>query len=114
VTDVTSRRTAAVALATALVLAACGGSDGNDAAPAPTQAPTQAATESTAASGSGQTTLPAGDAAPASTQVEPPAAPAPAEVVELLKIAPAKLGGGTIDLAQYAGRPVAFWFWAPG
>jgi hypothetical protein len=23
------------------------------------------------------------------------------------------VGGGSIDLAQYAGKPVAFWFWAP-
>ena len=24
-----------------------------------------------------------------------------------------RVGGGTIDAASYAGRPVAFWFWAP-
>ncbi len=24
-----------------------------------------------------------------------------------------RVGGGTIDLAQYAGTPVLLWFWAP-
>lgn len=24
------------------------------------------------------------------------------------------VGGGELDLGQYAGAPVAFWFWAPG
>ena len=24
------------------------------------------------------------------------------------------VGGGSVDMVQYAGRPVVLWFWAPG
>ena len=30
-----------------------------------------------------------------------------------LQFSAPKVGGGTIDFAQYAGRPVVLWFWAP-
>jgi hypothetical protein len=36
--------------------------------------------------------------------------PAPAEV---LRFTAPRLGGGTIGGAEFAGRDVAFWFWAP-
>jgi hypothetical protein len=39
-----------------------------------------------------------------------PGSPAPAEV---LGFTAPRLGGGTIEGAEFAGRDVAFWFWAP-
>ena len=35
------------------------------------------------------------------------------EVPEALQFAAPRVGGGTLDLHQYAGRTVVFWFWAP-
>jgi hypothetical protein len=38
----------------------------------------------------------------------------PAGVVpDTLTVTAPLVGGGTIDLAQYAGTPVLLWFWAP-
>lgn len=34
-------------------------------------------------------------------------------VPEVLQFAAPRVGGGTLDLHQYAGRTVVFWFWAP-
>jgi hypothetical protein len=50
-----------------------------------------------------------------------PIAPSPASTTAATQDAvPASLaftaprvGGGTVDLAQYAGQPVLLWFWAP-
>jgi len=36
------------------------------------------------------------------------------EVPDVLAFSAPRVGGGTISGADYAGRPVAFWFWAPG
>jgi len=41
-----------------------------------------------------------------------PDAPAP-EVPAALAFRAPLVGGGEFDGASYAGRPVAFWFWAP-
>ena len=35
-------------------------------------------------------------------------------VPEVLRFTAPRVGGGTVDATAYAGRPVAFWFWAPG
>lgn len=32
----------------------------------------------------------------------------------ILDITAPLVGGGELDLGQYAGAPVALWFWAPG
>jgi curli biogenesis system outer membrane secretion channel CsgG len=52
-------------------------------------------------------------AAPATTQ--PAAAPpAPAAAVpEIYNFKTNKVGGGAVDGAEFAGKPTAFWFWAP-
>jgi hypothetical protein len=44
-----------------------------------------------------------------SPQPEPDERPVPRE----LRFTAPKLGGGTISGAEYAGRDVAVWFWAP-
>ena len=36
-----------------------------------------------------------------------------AEVPDALAFSAPLVGGGTIDLADYAGKPVLLWFWAP-
>lgn len=53
-------------------------------------------------------------AKPTVTAGAPPAAQAQAASSPLLQFTAEKLGGGTIDGASYVGKPVAFWFWAPG
>jgi hypothetical protein len=51
-----------------------------------------------------------GGASPAtSTQ----AGTGPDSLPAALRFTVAQIGGGTIDASAYAGRPVAFWFWAP-
>ena len=34
-------------------------------------------------------------------------------VPESLAFTAARVGGGTVNLGDYAGRPVLLWFWAP-
>ncbi|WP_406072019.1 redoxin family protein [Micromonospora sp. NBC_01638] len=41
----------------------------------------------------------------------PPAAPA--QVPDVLRFTGTTLGGAAFDAAQFAGRPVVLWFWAP-
>jgi len=36
-----------------------------------------------------------------------------AGVPQSLSFSAPKVGGGTIDMAAYAGQPVLLWFWAP-
>jgi hypothetical protein len=38
---------------------------------------------------------------------------AAAAVPDSLAFSAARVGGGTVDLGDYAGRPVLLWFWAP-
>ena len=57
--------------------------------------------------GAGTTTLPATAAAPAAT------AQAAGVVPQALAFSAPRVGGGTLDLAAYAGKPVLLWFWAP-
>jgi hypothetical protein len=103
-----------VALAAALVLGACGSDgDGSGAATsAATAAPAAGAAPATTATPSDPaTTAAAGEPA---TTAAPVATDAPAEVPELLRFQAPLVGGGELDAATYAGKPVAFWFWAPG
>lgn len=72
---------------------------------AATTAGGQAATSSTSLAG----------AAPASSTL--PAATAATSTIatpSILKFSVPKVGGGTVNGSDYAGKPVAFWFWAPG
>lgn len=43
----------------------------------------------------------------------PPATAVGSAVPEALAFSAPAVGGGTIDVGAYAGRTVAFWFWAP-
>ena len=48
---------------------------------------------------------------PSATSVT--ASAAPHVVPDALAFSAPTVGGGTIDLAQYAGTPLLLWFWAP-
>lgn len=85
-TTATRRRLLGVLTAAALVGTACGGG-GDDAAPA-TEAPGAAADEVEASV--------ADDGVPASLRFSAPL-----------------VGGGTLDAADLADKPTAFWFWSP-
>lgn len=83
-------RTAAALLALTLVAAACGGE-------------TLVASQDGASSSSGT---------PIAT--EPGSSPATAAAIpEILEFEAPLLDGGTFRGADYAGKDVAFWFWAP-
>lgn len=41
------------------------------------------------------------------------ASPATTDAAEVLRFTAPRLGGGTVDGRDLAGRDVAFWFWAP-
>ncbi len=49
----------------------------------------------------------------ASGQTASPTTVADAAAPEALRFVAPSVGGGTLDLSTYAGRTVAFWFWAP-
>jgi hypothetical protein len=40
-------------------------------------------------------------------------APSAPVVPQALALSAPRVGGGTINLADYAGKPVLLWFWAP-
>lgn len=87
----------AVLVVGALVLPACG----DDAA-------TSARTPSSAGpTSAGPTSAPNPTAAATSGPADP-------EVPEALDFRSPTVSDGDLDLATFAGRPVAFWFWAPG
>ncbi|MFZ4721341.1 MAG: hypothetical protein ACOYMR_18085 [Ilumatobacteraceae bacterium] len=79
------RRLLLLVAAGGLTLAACG-ADGND-GPGATSATTMVGPADTAAGG--------------------------AAVPEALRFSAPTVGGGTLDMARFAGRTVAYWFWAP-
>jgi hypothetical protein len=60
--------------------------------------------ETTASSPPISTVPPSADASPGGDS---------APVPEVLDFTAQRLGGGTIEGAQYAGSPLAIWFWAP-
>lgn len=105
---------AGIALLAVLALAACGGGS-PDTAPLDTPATTAGTTTSPAAPA---TTTAAPGTAPAAPGTAPAGdtTPAPApEVPPILQLSAPLVGGGELDVgATFGGRPVAFWFWAPG
>ena len=116
----------AVTLASAvLALAACGDDSASSsvgaaqgtitnatAAPAIGAAPSSSAPATSIATGVATTGAAATTtAAPVTTGAT---TPPPVAVPEVLRFQAARIGGGTVDAAAYAGKPVAFWFWAPG
>ena len=62
-----------------------------------------------------------------STQIDPAAQPAASAAIataappssgqravpESLAFSAPRVGGGTVDMSDYAGKPVLLWFWAP-
>lgn len=106
-------------VAAGLVLAACGSSDEPS---ADTDAPVET---SGSAETSASTTGPAEDepaastATPASgpnetgTPADGGSAVVPADAPEALQFSAPLLGGGDIEMAALAGRPVLLWFWSP-
>jgi hypothetical protein len=54
---------------------------------------------------------PTATSTPASSATAQPSGAA--AVPDLLKFTAPLLGGGTFDGTAFAGKPVAFWFWAP-
>jgi hypothetical protein len=80
------RRTFVLAVAVALALSACGAD------------PRTGATDSV-----GSTVAP----------VVPVGSGDPSTAPDALRFSAPVVGGGTLDLATYAGQTVAFWFWAP-
>ena len=87
-----SARGAVAAVVLLLVTAACGGGGGPEPAPSAASTPEEATTT---------TGPPAGGTATA------PAVP------EVLRFTAAAVDGGQVAGADYAGRDVALWFWAP-
>jgi hypothetical protein len=49
----------------------------------------------------------------AATEATPVAGPANSEAPDALQLTAPLVGGGTVDLTEYAGTTVALWFWAP-
>ncbi|MEU7801546.1 thioredoxin-like domain-containing protein [Micromonospora arborensis] len=97
-----ARRVGTAAALTAALLGAvsCTGT----ANPAPAVAGTAPAVASTAPATTGT--------APAATPTGSPSA-APAPVPDILRFTGTTLTGAAFDGAQFAGRPVVLWFWAP-
>lgn len=86
------RRSLVIATAAVLVLSACG--------PDPR---TGSPGTSSSVAGAGSTVAP----------TAPAGSGDPATAPEALRFSAPAIGGGTLDLATYAGQTVAFWFWAP-
>lgn len=115
-----SRRTPLLLLG--LALAACSSSaDDAPVAADPTQAVTDApaASDAPAAGASDTTVAPApsdadqagADQAGTDSAAEPTAPVV--EAPEAIRFSAPLIGGGEIDLAGFAGRPVLLWFWSP-
>jgi hypothetical protein len=104
----------------ALLLAACGGSDGG-AAPAATAAPTtpSATAEATdpdpdgSATGGDTSDAGVGTSDPSPESPDPTLPGEPTAVPPVLDFSAPLVGGGQIEVASLAGTPVLFWFWAP-
>ncbi len=63
------------------------------------------------ACGDNSTTPPA--AAPTPSVASAVTVPGAASVADSLAFSAPRVGGGTINMADYAGKPVLLWFWAP-
>jgi hypothetical protein len=65
----------------------------------------------------GSSDSPDGAAATAAAQTagaETSVAVASDDLAEIYQIVAPAVGGGEVDFAQFAGQPLAVWFWAPG
>jgi hypothetical protein len=112
------RRLVPFALAfSALALVSCGSA--TKTTKVGTEAPKAASTAAPAAATSAKpgvtatTADPAAGATTAATTAAPAATVAPVAVPPTLDFTAPLVGGGTFDAKQYAGKKVAFWFWAP-
>jgi hypothetical protein len=115
----TRRRTIAAfgAAALLLILAACSSDDSSDDALPDRAVETTVGTDAPVDDTRSGTVAPT-DTAAAPTQGDSdgtdPAPTDPAVVVpEALQFTAPLVGGGTFDGAAVAGKPTAFWFWAP-
>jgi hypothetical protein len=112
------RRLTPATIAAALLLASCGGSSSDTTDDPGSPGSVGASTSSTAPAANSTTA--AGSAGGASTTADP--GPASGAVFTeptitgdgVLAFGGPLVGGGSFDAASYEGRPVAFWFWAPG
>ena len=52
-------------------------------------------------------------AAATAATAAPTASSAHGAVPESLVFSAPRVGGGTVDMSDYAGKPVLLWFWAP-
>ena len=91
------------ALAFSLLLSACGASAGQRVNGAPGAKSNASIVRTPATVGAAATSV-----APATSGAQP------TNISPTLQFTAARLDGGTIQGADYAGKPVAFWFWAPG
>jgi hypothetical protein len=113
------RSASALSCGLLLALASCGSSKAvTTAAPAAAPAVTNAAPAATTAAPA-TALAPSTALAPATAAPDPgavttqPAAVPAAAVPEIYKFKTNKVGGGAVDGAEFAGKPTAFWFWAP-
>jgi hypothetical protein len=109
-------RVSALSCGLLLTLASCGSSKAvNTATPAAAPAPATAAPTTGAAAATTATASAATTAAPGAATTQPAATPAgpAAAVPAIYNFKTTKVGGGAVDGAEFAGKPVAFWFWAP-
>lgn len=97
-----------------LTLASCGSSKAvNTATPAAPSAAASTAAPATAAAAAATTVATSAALSAATTQpAAAPAAPA-AALPAIYNFKTTKVGGGAVEGAEFAGKPVAFWFWAP-
>lgn len=103
-----------------LLLAACGGpgsAPGDDPGTDEPAASAEAAAEPAEAPASEapaepSVESPAREEEPATAEPQDDEAP-PAAIPALLDFTAPAVGGGTVDGADHAGKPVALWFWAP-
>jgi hypothetical protein len=115
----TTRRTAAAIGASALLLAvtACASDDSTGEPSADT--PAASTVDATDQPGSDEPSGTAAAPSEADTDGDDPVATAPATddpavvVPDALQFTAPLVGGGTFDGAAVAGKPTAFWFWAP-
>jgi hypothetical protein len=104
---------AVIALIPLLALAACGDDSGSEPSATASATPGASAATTVAAPTASTTASAGGDAtAPPSSAAAPQVTNA-AAIPEALDFSASFVGGGEFDPTAYAGKPVAFWFWAP-
>jgi len=94
------------------VASACGQDDSGASSAATASAPRESEPTPTFVAGSGVGD-PTGETVAASP-VPDTGRLEPSPTIELIDFKAPLVGGGAIDLSTFSGRPIAFWFWAPG